>query len=367
MSEPAAENLGPVRSNISWLITVFVSRLVYLPSLSFLKPVPEEKASDNDHEAGDARVEDRDEDREIDLEAQEVKDSDSPLPELPDGSSQSKSSPEPDPQADDQNHVLSGDLSSRSGSTKPNDSSDSTGESSRSVSFNSRMYENESSFSSGTSSLTTSKVSKSSSPPKSRLGLKEQYPQIPQVHQKPNSPNSTIVRNLPDIANFLPANENQTPQVHQKPNSPNSTIVRNLINIANFPPANENNQTPSPDIFQKLELPKFVLGLAVTLCPGVLILHFTKTLVFDRTTTVALCLFLLLGVAALWNGIAVQDDFPIHAHRIQMLGYALVLGAFFGLIARFLWPKIYLFMIPVITYVVSVIILVIKAFSKTTS
>ncbi|PON79818.1 hypothetical protein PanWU01x14_010500, partial [Parasponia andersonii] len=141
--------------------------------------------------------------------------------------------------------------------------------------------------------------------------------------------------------------------------SPNSTKIGHLhVHVRE----NDQNQTRSPlhdplttrhNIFRKQELSKLLFAVAVGFLPGIFNLHHSDPQNFNWFICSVIALLLGVGVGFLWNGNVLHEDYPMYAHLIQMLGYALVLGAFFCTIARFLWPEKYLFPIPLVCYAIS--------------
>ncbi|KAM6554850.1 hypothetical protein CsatB_015612 [Cannabis sativa] len=107
--------------------------------------------------------------------------------------------------------------------------------------------------------------------------------------------------------------------------------------------------------FLNQELPKFMLGIAVTLLIGLMMLHFSHPEIYDMKKTKHLCLFIAIAFAALWIAIILGGlPLPYPLLIIRNIGHSLILGAFYGIIAIFLWHDPNLFIVPVVTFVVSV-------------
>ncbi|PON32001.1 hypothetical protein PanWU01x14_365110 [Parasponia andersonii] len=367
MSEPATENIKQIGdATVFWLTTAFFSTLSRLRSLSLHIPVPDEqKASDYGHEDNilNGQVDLEAQDQNLELTSESFRSRlGSAQPQIDDRNIKVidkfyllGSSPPPERQAANEYYSEKNEDPSMNLSPLPMEAvmkpytSYCRGESSRSVSFPRRESEHESSyrddhdkssFSCGCSTSFTSNSLVVSPSPSSKdcLGLNVHYDD-PLV--KPLSPTD--------------------------PKSPNST--RGNIDV-NFPPnGNDRNLTRSPshlslNIFLKQELSKHVFAVAVAFSPGVFILHHSNPQTFSLVISSVIGVLVAMGVAFLWNGNVVQEDYPIYAYRIQMLGYALVLGAFFIFLACFLWQEKYLFPIPLICYAFSLVVLGIKAFFK---
>ncbi|KAM6581584.1 hypothetical protein CsatA_005358 [Cannabis sativa] len=107
--------------------------------------------------------------------------------------------------------------------------------------------------------------------------------------------------------------------------------------------------------FLNQELPKFMLGIAATLLIGLMMLHFSHPEIYDMKKTKYLCLFIVIAFAALWIAV-VLGGLPLLYSLliIRNIGHSLILGAFYGIIAIFLWDDPNLFIVPVVIFVVSV-------------
>uniref|UniRef100_A0A803Q9X3 Uncharacterized protein n=1 Tax=Cannabis sativa TaxID=3483 RepID=A0A803Q9X3_CANSA len=117
----------------------------------------------------------------------------------------------------------------------------------------------------------------------------------------------------------------------------------------------EEEEESSRATFLNQELPKFMLGIAVTLLIGLMMLHFSHPEIYDMKKTKHLCLFIAIAFAALWIAIILGGlPLPYPLLIIRNIGHSLILGAFYGIIAIFLWHDPNLFIVPVVTFVVSV-------------
>ncbi|XP_060973547.1 uncharacterized protein LOC115695762 [Cannabis sativa] len=107
--------------------------------------------------------------------------------------------------------------------------------------------------------------------------------------------------------------------------------------------------------FINQEWPKFMLGIAVTLLIGLMMLHFSHPEIYDLKKTKPLIMFIGMSFAALWIAILLGSlPLPYPILIIRNIGHSFIFGAFYGIIAIFLWHDPNLFIAPVVTFVVSV-------------
>uniref|UniRef100_A0A803Q9X7 RNase H type-1 domain-containing protein n=1 Tax=Cannabis sativa TaxID=3483 RepID=A0A803Q9X7_CANSA len=107
--------------------------------------------------------------------------------------------------------------------------------------------------------------------------------------------------------------------------------------------------------FINQEWPKFMLGIAVTLLISLMMLHFSHPEIYDLKKTKPLIMFIGMSFAALWIAILL-GGLPLSYYLliIRNIGHSLIFGAFYGIIAIFLWHDPNLFIAPIVTFVVSV-------------
>ncbi|KAF3432012.1 hypothetical protein FNV43_RR26751 [Rhamnella rubrinervis] len=108
---------------------------------------------------------------------------------------------------------------------------------------------------------------------------------------------------------------------------------------------------PVTKILRKQELAKQILGLAIPMTMGLMAYYNTMAM-----TLAARLAFVLLsiGFVALWNGNLLHETYPGISHKIELLGYACVLTAFYTLVAYFL-KHTYLALLPIICLILSLV------------
>lgn len=108
---------------------------------------------------------------------------------------------------------------------------------------------------------------------------------------------------------------------------------------------------PVTKILREQELAKQILGLAIPMAMG--LMAYYNPMAMTLATRVAF-LLLSVGFAALWNGNLLHETYPGFSHKIELLGYACMLTAFYSLVAYYL-RFTYLALVPVICLILSLV------------
>lgn len=117
---------------------------------------------------------------------------------------------------------------------------------------------------------------------------------------------------------------------------------------------------PVMKILREQELAKQILGFAIPMTMG--LMAYYNPMAMTLATRLAFVL-LSIGFAALWNGNLLHETYPGFSHKIELLGYACMLTAFYTLVAYFL-KHTYLAFVPIICLILSLVPLGMAFFNR---
>lgn len=141
--------------------------------------------------------------------------------------------------------------------------------------------------------------------------------------------------------------------VRKSASYPSSKLRKSRANIL-YGNKNQNQDKcvhPVTKILKEQELAKQILSLAIPMTMG--LMAYYNPMAMTLATRLAFVL-LSIGFAALWNGNLLHETYPGFSHKIELLGYACMLVAFYTLVAYFL-KHTYLALVPIICLILSLV------------